>query len=47
MNIIKAQNVTAFPVAINLNDFESPSAYGIVIVSYLKNEEVPVVDADG
>ncbi len=42
-----SQNVTAFPVAINLNDFESPSAYGIVIVSYLKNEEVPVVDADG
>ncbi len=42
-----SSNVTAFPVSINLNNFESPSAYGIVIITYLKNEEVPVTDADG
>lgn len=42
-----SQNVTAFPVAINLNNFKSPSAYGIVIISYLKNVEELVTDADG
>ncbi len=42
-----SSNVTAFPVSINLNNFESPSAYGIVIITYLKNDEVPVTDADG
>lgn len=42
-----AQNVTAFPVSINLNNFTSPSAYGIVIVTYVRNEEEPVIDADG
>ncbi|MDE7477556.1 MAG: PASTA domain-containing protein, partial [Lachnospiraceae bacterium] len=42
-----SQNVTAFPVSINLNNFTSPSAYGIVIITYLKNVEEFVTDADG
>ena len=42
-----SQNVTAFPVAINLSGFESPSAYGIVTISYLKNTEELVTDSDG
>lgn len=42
-----SQNVTAFPVSINLNNFTSPSAYGIVIITYFKNEEQSVTDADG
>jgi serine/threonine-protein kinase len=42
-----SQNVTSFPVAINLNGFKSPSAYGVVIISYLKNTEQVVTDADG
>jgi len=42
-----SQNVTSFPVAINLNDFESPTAYGIVTISYLKQVPEVVLDADG
>ncbi len=42
-----AQNITAFPVPINLNNFTSPSAYGIVIVTYIRNAEQVVTDADG
>ncbi|MDE7415150.1 MAG: Stk1 family PASTA domain-containing Ser/Thr kinase [Lachnospiraceae bacterium] len=42
-----SQNVTAFPVSINLNNFKSPSAYGIVVITYLKNVEEIVTDADG
>jgi serine/threonine-protein kinase len=42
-----SQNVTSFPVAINLNGFTSPSAYGIVTISYFKNSESIVTDADG
>lgn len=42
-----SQNVTSFPVSINLNGFESPSAYGIVTISYLKQVEEVVPDADG
>lgn len=42
-----SQNVTAFPVAINLSGFKSPSAYGIVTISYLKNTEEIVTDSDG
>lgn len=42
-----SQNVTSFPVSINLNGFESPSAYGIVTISYLKQIEEVVLDADG
>lgn len=42
-----SQNVTSFPVSINLNGFESPSAYGIVTISYLKQVEEKVLDADG
>ncbi len=41
------QKVTAFPVSINLNNFASPSAYGIVVITYLRNEEEIVTDADG
>lgn len=41
------QKVTAFPVAINLNNFTSPSAYGIVVITYLRNAEEIVTDADG
>ncbi|MDE7273095.1 MAG: Stk1 family PASTA domain-containing Ser/Thr kinase [Lachnospiraceae bacterium] len=41
------QKVTAFPVPINLNNFTSPSAYGIVVITYLKNVEEIVTDADG
>ena len=39
--------MTAFPVSINLNNFASPSAYGIVVITYLRNEEEIVTDADG
>lgn len=42
-----AQNVTAFPVSININDLKVSSAYGTVIVTYLANKEVPILDADG
>lgn len=42
-----AQNVTAFPVSININDLKVSSAYGTVIVTYLVNKEVPILDADG
>lgn len=42
-----SQNVTSFPVAINLTGFESPSAYGIVTISYLKSVEELVTDSDG
>lgn len=42
-----SQNVTAFPVSINLSNFTSPTAYGIVIITYLKNTEELVTDADG
>ena len=42
-----ANNVTSFPVSINLSGFESPSAYGVVTIVYLKSVEEPVVDADG
>lgn len=42
-----SQNVTAFPVSINLSNFTSPTAYGIVIITYLKNMEELVTDADG
>ena len=42
-----SQNATSFPVAINLSGFESPTAYGIVTISYLKNVEEIVVDSDG
>ena len=42
-----SQNATSFPVAINLSGFESPSAYGIVTISYLKNVEEIVIDSDG
>lgn len=42
-----SQNVTAFPVPINLNGFTSPSAYGVVVITYLKNVEEVITDADG
>lgn len=42
-----AQNVTSFPVQINLNGFASSSEYGVVTISYLKNVEEQVMDADG
>ena len=41
------ESVTAFPVTINLSGFESSSAYGVVIITYLKSVAEPVVDADG
>ena len=42
-----SQNVTSFPVNINLSGFSSSSAYGIVTISYLKNVEETVTDSDG
>ncbi len=42
-----SQNVTSFPVSINLSGFSSSSAYGIVTISYLKNVEEVVTDSDG
>lgn len=42
-----SQNVTSFPVNINLSGFSSSSAYGIVTISYLKNVEEIVTDSDG
>lgn len=41
------QNVTSFPVSINLNGFTSSSAYGVVTITYLKNVEEMVTDSDG
>ncbi len=43
----EARSVTSFPVTINLSGFESSSAYGVVIITYLKSVAEPVVDADG
>ena len=42
-----SKNVTSFPVNINLSGFESPSEYGIVVITYLINTEQVVTDADG
>lgn len=42
-----SQNVTSFPVAINLSGFSSTTAYGIVTITYLKNVAQAVTDADG
>lgn len=42
-----SQNVTSFPVNINLSGFSSSSAYGIVTISYLKSVEEIVTDSDG
>lgn len=42
-----SQNVTAFPVSINLSGFTSSSSYGIVTISYLKSVEEIVTDSDG
>lgn len=42
-----SQNVTSFPVAINLSGFSSSSEYGIVTISYLKSVEEIVTDSDG
>lgn len=42
-----SQNVTSFPVTINLSNFQSSSAYGVVTISYLKNVEKLVTDSDG
>lgn len=39
--------VTSFPVPININNFESSTAYGIVTISYLKQVQEIVLDADG
>lgn len=36
-----------FPVAINISNINSASAYGIVTISYLKNAEEIVTDAEG
>ena len=36
-----------FPVAINISNINSASAYGIVTISYLKNVEEIVTDAEG
>ena len=43
----RSETVTSFPVSINLNDFESPSAYGIVTITYPKQVPEVVLDADG
>lgn len=42
-----SQNVTSFPVSINLSGFSSSSEYGIVTISYLKSVEEVVTDSDG
>lgn len=42
-----SNNVTSFPVAINLNGFDSPSAYGKVIITYPKQVQQVVTDAAG
>ncbi len=42
-----SQNVTSFPVNINLSGFSSSSAYGIVTISYLKSVEQIVTDSEG
>ena len=36
-----------FPVAINISNINSASAYGIVTISYLKNVEEIATDAEG
>lgn len=42
-----SQNVTSFPVSINLSGFESTSSYGIVTITYIRQVEQTVTDADG
>lgn len=42
-----SDSVASFPVTINVNNFESPSAYGIVTITYPKQSPEIVVDADG
>ncbi len=42
-----SQNVTSFPVSINLSGFESSSSYGIVTITYIRQVEQTVTDADG
>lgn len=42
-----SQNITSFPVQINLSGFTSPSEYGIVTISYLKSVEEIITDSDG
>lgn len=42
-----SKNVTSFPVNINLNSFDSPSAYGKVIITYPKQVQQVVTDAAG
>lgn len=42
-----SDSVTSFPVTININNFESPSAYGIITITYPKQVPEAVIDADG
>lgn len=42
-----SDSVTSFPVTINVNNFESPSAYGIITITYPKQVPEVVIDADG
>lgn len=42
-----SDSVTSFPVLININNFESPSAYGIITITYPKQIPEVVIDADG
>ena len=42
-----SDSVTSFPVTINVTNFESPSAYGIITITYPKQVPEVVVDADG
>ncbi|MBQ7943174.1 MAG: Stk1 family PASTA domain-containing Ser/Thr kinase [Lachnospiraceae bacterium] len=40
-------NITSFPVPIKVSNIESTSPYGTLILTYIKNEPVPVTGADG
>ncbi len=42
-----SNSVTSFPVTINISNFESPSAYGIITITYPKQVPEVVIDADG
>ena len=42
-----SETVTSFPLTISLSNFPCTSSYGIVYVTYIKNVETTVTDADG
>ena len=42
-----SETVSSFPLSINLTSFPSTSPYGVVYITYIKNKETVVYDAEG